>query len=151
MMQILLIVAISVSSWSWAGAASFDWTGVWQGQGELTLTSPGSHNRSCHMIGLSFHQTTKQLSLVAGGYECEDISAQYGAVDLKIRDGQLFDDTTLAGDLSADRLDLFQKDPSDGTLFRLQLKRNPNGSLHYTETWTDGTKLEMRVEGDLRR
>lgn len=127
--------------------ASF--TGTFTGQGKATM-HPSGKVRNCTHIYFQIEQTEKQLHVLAAGYECQDLQAEFPEFKMKIEGGKLFSGTVQTGTITESELTLFTFDAEEEFTYDMQLIKRDN-KIQFLERWTEGLKPALTVEGSLRR
>ena len=106
------------------------------------------NKRTCSEIFLALEQKEKEFRLFQGGYNCEDLKAQYAPFTLAIREGKVWDGAEEVGTITEDTFILQYYDKEEDYSFRLRLKRNASG-LEYLEEWMSEGTPALTISGAL--
>jgi len=118
--------------------------GEWRGTGHYK--NPKKEG-DCTSVEMRFDHRGETLILRGGGYTCGEIVAEYPYSKFKIDGSFIYYEGEQVGLISKDSLSIVYW--SQGYQLHLFLKED--GSMSYTEMWTDGTADFLKIKARLYR
>ena len=109
---------------------------------------PKEKVRTCTNIYFQIEQTEKQLHVIAAGYQCQDLEAEFPEFTMDIDGDKLVSGGTQTGTITDSEITLFTENADEDFTYKLQLLK-VNDTIQFLENWTDGGSPALTVEGTM--
>lgn len=125
-----------------------NFTGTFAGHGQATM-HPKEKVRSCTNIYFQIEQTDTQLHVIAAGYQCQDLEAEFPEFTMDIKGDQLVSDGGAVGTITESEITLYTENVDEDFTYKMQLLK-VNDTIQFLENWTDGGTPALTVQGTMK-